>query len=80
MSYMHWFSFDLRCESGTYVQCWASYFVKVTSYILLATELFSYSYIYYPKNKVTIIILHIILLCVHSFKLSRVKLPPYHVP
>ena len=26
-------------------QCWASYFVKVTSYILLATELFSYSYI-----------------------------------
>ena len=26
-------------------QCWASYFVKVTNYILLATELFSYSYI-----------------------------------
>ena len=26
-------------------QCWASYFVKVTSYILLATKLFSYSYI-----------------------------------
>ena len=24
---------------------WESYFVKVTSYILLATELFSYSYI-----------------------------------
>ena len=36
-----------------------SYFIKVTSYILLATELFSCSYIL-PKNKVTIIILHII--------------------
>ena len=34
---------------------------------------------YYPYNKVTIIILHIILLCVHSLKLSRVKLPLYHV-
>ena len=33
---------------GNYIpdtQCWESYFVKVTSYILLATELFSYSYI-----------------------------------
>ena len=49
--------------------------VKVTSYILLATELFSYI----PKNKVIVIILHIILLCVHSLKLSHVKLPPYHV-
>ena len=29
----------------TNIQCWASYFVKVTSYILLATEQFSYSYI-----------------------------------
>ena len=28
-----------------FMQCWASYFVKVTSYILLATELFSYNYI-----------------------------------
>ena len=27
--------------------CWASYLLKVTSYILLATELFSYSYISY---------------------------------
>ena len=27
-------------------QCWASYFLKVTSYILLATELFSYSSYY----------------------------------
>ena len=43
--------------------------------ILLATELFSYSYIL-PKNKVIIIILHIILLCVHSLKLSHVKLLP----
>ena len=30
-------------------------------------------------NKVTIIILHIVLLCVHSLKLSHVKLPPHHV-
>ena len=28
-----------------YSQCWASCFLKVTSYILLATELFSYSHI-----------------------------------
>ena len=27
------------------IQCWASYLLKVTSYILLATELFSHSYI-----------------------------------
>ena len=31
-------------NDGSY-QCRASYFLKVTSYILLATELFSYSYI-----------------------------------
>ena len=54
------------------MQCWDSYFLNVTCYILLATELFSYSYILsIIYNKVTI---HIILLCVHSLKLSRVKL------
>ena len=63
----------MRHNKGDDNQCWASYFVKVTSYILLATELFSYSYIL-PIQ------LHIILLCVHSLKLSHVKLPPYHVP
>ena len=29
----------------SYHQCWTSYFLEVTSYILLAAELFSYSYI-----------------------------------
>ena len=33
------------------VQCWDSYFLKVTSYILLATELFSYSYIFLILSK-----------------------------
>ena len=33
-------------------QCWASYFLKVTSYILLATELFSYSYILHITHKI----------------------------
>ena len=27
------------------VQCWGNYFLKISRYILLATELFSYSYI-----------------------------------
>ena len=36
---------SLLCIVCNSYQCWASYFVKVTSYILLATELFSYSYI-----------------------------------
>ena len=60
-------------------QCWGNYFLKVTNYILLATELFKLVTVtYYPYYK-AIIILHIILLCVHNLKLSRVKLPPYHM-
>ena len=39
--------YSKEMDSSTSLQCWGNYFLKATRYILilLATELFSYSYI-----------------------------------
>ena len=63
---------------SSYMQRWGSYFLKVTHYLLLLPITKSNSlqlHTYYPRNKVTIIILHIILLFANNFvtvSLSRI--------
>ena len=70
-----YFTYNLYSTENQYSVTEWDPLLKITITFTITTELFTY----YPKSKVTIIILHIILLCVHSLKLSCVKLPPYHV-